>query len=108
MTSHSVALPLASNICAHIKHLGYAAARRVRLYGEEFEVVSDPFPDASGVAMFVTTKKDPGIRVLRIPVTVLQIARRAKTPLPPLRVESVTVKMGERSSCGQNEGSRSW
>jgi hypothetical protein len=29
-------------ICARIKHLGYAKSGRVRLYGEEFEVVSDP------------------------------------------------------------------
>jgi hypothetical protein len=43
-----------------------------RLYGEEFEVVSDPFPEADGVAVHVTTKKDPRIRLLRIPVTVLQ------------------------------------
>jgi len=45
---------------------------RIRLYGEEFEVVSDPFPEADGIAVQVTTKKDPSIRVLRIPATVLQ------------------------------------
>ncbi len=49
--------------CAQVKHLGYAAARRIRLYGEEFEVVSDPFPEADGVAVHVTTKKDPSIRL---------------------------------------------
>jgi hypothetical protein len=30
--------------CARIKHLGYVASRRVRIYGEEFELLSDPFP----------------------------------------------------------------
>ena len=44
-------------ICAHVKHLGYAASKRVRLYGEEYEVVSDPFPEADGIAVQVTTKK---------------------------------------------------
>jgi hypothetical protein len=32
--------------CARIKQLGYVASRRVRIYGEEFELMSDPFPQA--------------------------------------------------------------
>jgi hypothetical protein len=72
MISHSGKRPSVSDICAHIKHLGYAISRRIRLYGEEFEVVSDPFPWADGIAVQVTTKKDSSIRVLRIPATVLQ------------------------------------
>jgi hypothetical protein len=31
-----------SDVCAHLKHLGYSISRRIRLYGEEFKVVSDP------------------------------------------------------------------
>ena len=86
-------------ICAQVKHLGYAAARRIRLYGEEFEVVSDPFPEANGVAVHVTTKKDPGIRLLRIPMTVLQSAKRAAvSALAAIRVESAIVERGEQSS----------
>jgi hypothetical protein len=75
MTSHSSDFPSVSDICAHIKHLGYASSRRIRLYGEEFEVVSDPFPEAGGIAVHVTTKKDSTIRVLQIPATVLQSAK---------------------------------
>ena len=75
MTSRSSDFPSVSDICAHVKHLGYAISRRIRLYGEEFEVVSDPFPEAGGIAVHVTTKKDPTIRVLQIPATVLQSAR---------------------------------
>jgi hypothetical protein len=59
----------------HLKHLGYAISRRIRLYGEEFEVVSDPFSEAGGIAVRVTTKKDLTIRVLQIPATVLQTAK---------------------------------
>jgi hypothetical protein len=84
--------PSVSDICAHVKHLGYALSRRIRLYGEEFEVVSDPFPEANGIAVHVTTKKDSSIRVLRIPATVLQSAKRAETPLAPSRVESAIVE----------------
>jgi hypothetical protein len=62
----SVAFSPVSRICAQVKHLGCAAAKRIRLYGEEFEVVSDPFPEADGVAVHVTTKKDPSIRLLGI------------------------------------------
>ena len=75
MTSHSGDFPSVSEVCAHVKQLGFAASRRIRLYGEEFEVVSDPFPQADGIAVRVTTKKDSSIRVLRIPATVLQSAR---------------------------------
>jgi hypothetical protein len=81
MTSHSGDLPSVSEICAHVKHLGYATSKRIRLYGEEFEVVSDPFPEADGIAVRVTTKKDSTIRVLQIPVTVLKSVRgRSSTP----------------------------
>jgi hypothetical protein len=75
MTSPRGELLSLSEICAHVKHLGYAATRHIRLYGEEFELVSDPFPEADGIAVRVTTKKDSRIRVLRIPATVLQTAR---------------------------------
>ena len=67
--------PSVSEICAHVKHLGYAPSKRIRLYGEEFELVSDPFTDAAGIAVHVITKKDPRIRILRIPETVLQSAK---------------------------------
>jgi hypothetical protein len=64
-----------SEVCAHVKHLGYMASGRVRLYGEDFEVVSDPFPEADGIAVRVTTKKDSKVRVLQLPATVLRSVR---------------------------------
>lgn len=67
--------PSMSEVCARVRHLGYAVSGRIRLYGEEFEVVSDPFPEADGIAIHVTTKKDSKIRVLQIPATVLQSVR---------------------------------
>lgn len=74
MTSHSVPASI-SEICAHVKHLGYGSSAHVRLYGEEFELLSDPFSDAGGIAVRVRTKGDPRVRVLRLPVTVIQSAR---------------------------------
>jgi hypothetical protein len=49
------------------------------MYGEDFEVVSDPFPEADGIAVRVTTIKDSKIRVLQIPSTVLQSVKRGRT-----------------------------
>ena len=68
-------VPSVSEICARVKHLGYATSKQIRLYGEEFEVVSDTFPEAEGIAVRVTTRKDSSIRVLQIPATVLQSAK---------------------------------
>ncbi|HKM84675.1 MAG TPA: hypothetical protein VJW96_00605 [Terriglobales bacterium] len=59
-------------ICANVKRLGYATSSRVRLYGEDFEVLSDPFPEAGGIAVHVKSERDSRICVLRLPATVLQ------------------------------------
>jgi len=75
MSNRGIEPPSPSEVCARVRHLGYAASGRVRLYGEDFEVVSDPFPEADGIAVRVTTKKDSKIRVLQIPATVLQSVR---------------------------------
>lgn len=74
MTSHNIDSPSPSivEICANVKRMGYAASSRVRLYGEDFEVLSDPFPEAGGVAVHVKATKDSRIRVLSLPATVLQ------------------------------------
>ena len=61
-----------SEMCAQVKHLGYAASGRIRLYGEEFEVVSDPFPEDDGIAVRVKTKSNSTVRVLQLPATVVQ------------------------------------
>ena len=62
--------------CARIKHLGYVAARRVRLYGEEYELLSDPFPEDDRIAIRAKAKGDSRVRVLRIPVAMVQTGRR--------------------------------
>jgi hypothetical protein len=62
--------------CARIKHLGYVASRRVRIYGEEFELLSDPFPQADQIAIRAKAKSDSHVRILRLPVTIVQAGRR--------------------------------
>jgi len=71
--------PSVLEMCARVKHLGYTTSGRVRLYGEEFEVVSEPFPQANGIAVHVKSRKDTTIRVLQLPATVTQTVRPRKT-----------------------------
>jgi hypothetical protein len=71
MTSHDLS-PSDAAICASVKRLGFGAGQSIRLYGEELEVVSDPFPEAGGFAVSVKTKTDESRRVIQIPATVLQ------------------------------------
>ena len=51
--------------------LGYIAGKRVNLYGEIFEIASDPFIDDDWVAVRVTSENDPTIRTIRLPVSIL-------------------------------------
>ena len=98
MVSHIINFPSVAKTCAYVKRLGYEPSKRIRLYGEEFEVVSDPFPEANGIAVHVTTRKDSSIRLLRIPMTVLQSASRvAATAFADIRVERTRVEKGQKA-----------
>ena len=61
-------------VCTRVKNLGYATSKRIRIYGEEFEIVSDPFPHDGGLAIHVRTRKESGIRILRLPAMLLRAA----------------------------------
>jgi len=72
MTRHLAESPSIAEICDSVRRLGYGPAQSIRLYGEEFEVISDPFPEAGGIAVSVRAKKGDAIRTVRLPATVLQ------------------------------------
>jgi hypothetical protein len=61
--------------CTRIKHLGFVASRHVRIYGEEFELLSDPFPEAGRIAIRAKAKGDSDTRILRLPVSIVQSGR---------------------------------
>jgi hypothetical protein len=63
---------LSPTVCAKAKKLGYSGSKRIRIYGEEFEIVSDPFVDGNGVAVEVITLTDTQVRTLRLPLVLLQ------------------------------------
>lgn len=76
MNSHYDEFLSITEICTRVKHLGYEPSKRIRLYGEEFEVVSDPFPAAGGVAVNVKANEGPGTRMVQLPATVVQSVTR--------------------------------
>jgi len=51
--------------------LGYSAGKRVNLYGEHFEIASDPFIDGDLVAVRVISENDQTIQTIRLPVSIL-------------------------------------
>lgn len=56
-----------TDICAQIKRNGYAPSQVVRIYGEEFEILSDPYPHDSGVAVHVRSRRTSQVRALLLP-----------------------------------------
>ena len=68
--------------CERIKQLGYATSRRIRIYGEEFELLSDPFPQANRIAICAKAKGDSGARVIGLPVTITGNRRAREVYLP--------------------------
>ena len=60
-----------SEVCARIRQFGYAASQRIRIYGEDFDVLSDPFPSEGGIAIQVRSKRTAQARVLQLPATVI-------------------------------------
>jgi hypothetical protein len=57
--------------CARIKDLGYVASTHINLYGERFELVSDPVQEGDCVVVQVISGNDPTIRTLQLPVSIL-------------------------------------
>ncbi|MBO0911885.1 MAG: hypothetical protein J2P13_08835 [Acidobacteria bacterium] len=78
MTS-AVDRSLDSDTCQKLISLGYARSNRVRLYGQEFQLVSDPFLHRDGgIAIEVITKKEPVSRTMKLPIPVLHVAGARK------------------------------
>ena len=60
-----------SNYRQRLIDLGYIAGKHVTLYGEHFEIASDPFIDGNWVAVRVFGENDPIIQTIRLPVSIL-------------------------------------
>jgi hypothetical protein len=87
-----------SESCAKIKKLGFTASSHIKMYGERFEIVSDPFVEGDCVAIHAITGNDPKIRTLRLPIAILLgLADRFRKPADGTR--KWTSRFGLR--CGQ-------
>jgi hypothetical protein len=70
VTTSQGSLP-STEVCARIRQFGYAVSQSIRIYGEEFDVLSDPFPSDGGIAIQVRSKRTLQARVLQLPATVI-------------------------------------
>jgi hypothetical protein len=64
-------LRICSDNCAKIRELGYTVSMHIKMYGQDFEIVSDPFDEGDGVAVRATSGNDPKVRTLLLPVAIL-------------------------------------
>ena len=64
-------MQIGSDSCARIRDLGFRASMRIRMYGERFQIVSDPFDEGDCVAVRATSAGNPAIRTLRLPTAIL-------------------------------------
>jgi len=63
-------------ICQRLKELGYAGERRMRLYGEELQITSNPAPDAIGFGVEGMAVRTGTLKHIQIPLTVLDLLER--------------------------------
>lgn len=60
--------------CRKLISLGFARSNRVRLYGQEVQLLSDPYPKEGGIAVEVVARNESVSRTMKLPLTVLQVA----------------------------------
>ena len=60
-----------AEVCAHVKKIGYSVSKKIRIYGEDFAVLSDPYLTEEGVSIEVCSVKTLKFRVLTLPATLL-------------------------------------
>ena len=65
-------------ICDRLKDMGYAESRRIRIYGQDFEVISNPFPEGNTMAVRAISRRDAQVRTVKIPLPVLQTVSKRK------------------------------
>ena len=66
-------------ICERLIEFGYANERHIRLYGEEFHLVSDPIPDGDGFAIKGIARRSGIARYIGIPLSIVHMLRQELT-----------------------------
>lgn len=65
-----------AELCERLKVLGYAKRNRIRMYGEELELTSNPVPYENGYAIEAVSRSSGKAKRVRIPLSVLQMIQR--------------------------------
>jgi hypothetical protein len=63
-------------ICERLRKFGYAQERHIRLYGEEFHLISNPFPDGNGFAVEGIARSSGQLKRMHIPLSLVQTLKR--------------------------------
>jgi predicted fused transcriptional regulator/phosphomethylpyrimidine kinase len=56
---------------ARIRDLGFTTSKHIKMYGERFELVSDPFEEGLCTVVRVLTRNNPTVRILHLPTAIL-------------------------------------
>ena len=59
-------------VCKRLERMGFASGRKIRLYGEEFQLVSSPVPRGRGYGVVGLSQKSGGLRRLLIPLSLIR------------------------------------
>jgi len=66
-----------ASLCERLKRLGFAQENQMRLYGQEFELLSDPLVMGEDLVFVDAVEKKSGQRRrVRVPLPVVQMANR--------------------------------
>jgi len=63
-------------ICERLRELGYAQERHIRLYGEEFYLLSNPIPDGDGFSIDGIARRSGDQRRIRVPLSIVVTIQR--------------------------------
>jgi len=69
-------------ICERLKTLGYGDHNQMRIYGEEFELTSDPVPTERGFEIEAVSRRTGKARKLAIPLSVVHMVAKDVTSNP--------------------------
>lgn len=63
------------DVCERLKRLGFSRQHQIKLYGSQFELLSDPVPVTADVVFVDAVEQKSGqVRRVRIPLNIVRMA----------------------------------
>ncbi|MGO8985280.1 MAG: hypothetical protein ACLPHI_13155 [Terriglobales bacterium] len=63
-------------ICARLQQLGYAREKHIRLYGQDFDLVSNPVPEGDGFVVEGVARPSGNLKRMRIPLSLIYTLKK--------------------------------